>query len=222
VTLRAGTGTDYTFQWLRNGQPISGATSSTILAATAGNYTVQVANACLPVVSTAIPVTVRTAQTPVITVNSFTLTANATSDIQWLLNGVPITGATNPTYVVVQTGRYSVRGNVNGCGALTSADVYLVILATEPVVDANTLNVYPIPATRQLTISLASATTFQSLPTVRLTDLRGLTIQTATLQRNGKEYSVQLDVTDLPGGTFFVVVTDDKTQTSWVRRIRKQ
>ncbi|GAB3891578.1 S8 family serine peptidase [Spirosoma agri] len=222
VTLRAGTGTDYTFQWLRNGQPISGATSSTILAATAGNYTVQVANACLPVVSTAIPVTVRTAQTPVITVNSFTLTANATSDIQWLLNGVPITGATNPTYVVVQTGRYSVRGNVNGCGALTSADVYLVILATEPVVDDNTLNVYPIPATRQLTISLSSATTFQSLPTVRLTDLRGLTIQTATLQRNGKEYLVQLDVTDLPGGTFFVVVTDDKTQTSWVRRIRKQ
>jgi hypothetical protein len=222
VTLQAATGVDYTFQWLRNGQTISGATSSTVLASTAGNYAVKVANACSPVLSAAIPVSIQAPQTPVVTVNSFTLTSNATTNIQWLLDGVPITGATSLTYVAGKTGRYSVRGNVNGCGAVTSNDVYLAILAAEPIVEDNSLSVYPNPATRQVTISLSSATAFQQLPSVRLTDLRGLTLRTATLQRDGKNYSIQFDITDLPGGTFFVIVSDEKTQSNWVKRIFKQ
>ncbi|UHG91044.1 S8 family serine peptidase [Spirosoma oryzicola] len=222
VLLRAATGTDYTYQWLRNGQAISGATSSTLAATSTGNYSVRVANVCTPVQSAVIPVVIQTAQPPVITINSLTLTTNATSDVQWLINGVPIPGATNSTYAVVETGRYTVQGNVNGCGAAISGGVYLTILATEPVADDNTLAVYPNPASSQITISLSSAISLQQPPTLRLTDVRGLTLRTATLKRDGKGYSAELDVSDLPGGTFFVVVSDDKTQTNWVKRIRKQ
>ncbi|WP_461149326.1 S8 family serine peptidase [Spirosoma pulveris] len=222
VLLQANTGTGLTYQWYRNGQAISGATSSTLLTAAAGSYIVQVSNNCLPVNSAAVAITLQTAQTPTITTNGFTLTSNATTNIQWLLDGVPIAGATSPTYTVVKSGRYSVKGSVNGCGELISGDVYLTILATEPITDDVNLSVYPNPATRQITVSLADVSVSTKVPTVRLTNLTGQTVRTGTLQRDGKSYSTIFDVADLPGGTFFVVVEDDRAQNVRVKRIRKQ
>ncbi len=222
VTLRANTGAGLSYQWYRNGTAITAATSSTLLAAAAGNYTVQVTGVCTPAISAAVTISVQTTQTPVIITNGFTLTTNAVSNIQWLLNGVAIAGATSATYVVNQTGRYSVKGSVNGCGESISDDAYLTILATEPIVDDGTLSVYPNPATRQVTVLLASTLTLSKSPTARLTDLLGQTVRTATLQRDGKNYSVIFDVADLPGGTFFVVVETDQAQSVQVKRIRKQ
>lgn len=221
VTLQANTGSGLLYQWYRNGTVISAATSSTLSVASNGNYAVQVTGICAPARSAAVTISIRAAQTPTITVNSFTLTTNATSGIQWLLDGVPISGATSATYAVTKTGRYSVRGNVNGCGELISTEVYLVILDAEPVAEDNTLLVYPNPATSEVTVSLSSATSFPQSPTVRLVDIRGVTLHTTTLQRDGKSYSTQLDVTGLAGGTFFVIVSDDKAQSSWVKRIQK-
>ena len=110
----------------------------------------------------------------------------------------------------------------NGCGETISAEVVLTILATEPGPDDEGLLVYPVPATRQITITLSAESVGSSVPSLRLTDVRGLTVQTATLLREGKFYQAVLDVGDLPGGTFFVVVADDRTQRVRVKRIRKQ
>lgn len=183
---------------------------------------VQVANNCLPVNSTAVAVTVKTTQTPFITANGFSLSSNVTTNIQWLVDGVAIPGATSPTYTVVKTGRYSVKGSVNGCGEAISDEVYLTILATEPIVDDGNLSVYPNPAIRQVTVSLAASLALPKPPVVRLTNLNGQTVRTGTLSRDGKNYSTSLDIVDLPGGTFFVVVEDDQTQSVRVKRIRKQ
>ena len=219
VALQANTGTGLSYQWYRNNQLITGATSSTLLATTTGSYAVQVANNCLPIQSSAVAVSVQSAQVPVISVNSFTLTSNATTNIQWLLNGVPIPGATGPSYSVVQSGRYSVQGSVNGCGTAISNDVVLTILATEEPQDSEFL-VYPNPATRQVTISVTAVA--QYMPTVRLTDARGTTVRTAVLQRDGKNMAAVLDVADLAGGIYFVIVSGDQNQGIRVKRIRKQ
>jgi hypothetical protein len=201
---------------------ITGATSSTLQVATAGSYVVQVANSCLPVRSPAVAVSVRTPQIPTITINSFVLTTNAGGSIQWLLDGVAISGAGASSYSATKSGRYSVRGSVNGCGEAISDEVYLTILATDPDPGEALVSVYPNPATRQITVSLPATSSPQGTLKLRLTDLRGLTIRTATLQRDGKAYSTVLDVTDLPGGAFFVIVEDDKAQRVGVKRIRKQ
>ncbi|WP_460941318.1 GEVED domain-containing protein [Spirosoma humi] len=222
LTLQANTGTGFSYQWYRNGQAITGATASTLVTATAGSYVVQVGNNCLPVSSTAVTVTVRTTQTPFITANGFSLSSNVTTNIQWLVDGVAIPGATSPTYTVVKTGRYSVKGSVNGCGEAISDEVYLTILATEPTTDDGELNVYPNPATRQVTVSLSASLALPKSPSVRLTNLNGQTVRTGTLLRDGKNYLTTFDVADLPGGTFFVVVEDDRTQSVRVKRIRKQ
>ena len=219
VVLQANTGPGLSYQWYRDAQVIPGAVSSTIQAGTAGNYAVQVANSCLPVRSSVVAVSVQSAQVPVITTTGFTLTSNATGNIQWLLNGIPIPGANGASFAVVQSGRYSVRGNVNGCGEATSNDVFLTILATEPDPPNDEIVVYPNPATRQVTVSVTSAA-YSS--TVRLTDLRGVTVRTAVLRRDEKNRSAVLDVTDLAGGTFFVVVSDDQAQHVQVKRLHKQ
>ena len=220
VTLQANAGTDFLYQWYRNERAIPGAVSSTLQANATGNYVVQVSNSCLPVRSAAVAVAVRTAEVPVITTTGFTLTANATGNIQWLRDGVPIPGATGPSLVVVQSGRYAVRGSVNGCGETISNDVFLTILATEPEPQDEAVLVYPNPATRQLTVSVVSSGSYA--PTVRLTDVRGVTVRTGVLQRDGKNRSAVLDVADLPAGLFFVVVSDDQAQHVRVKRVRKQ
>lgn len=222
VTLQANTGTGLTYQWYVNNQAITGATSSTLQVATAGSYVVQVANSCLPVNSSAVTVNVQTAQTPTIVVNSYILSTNAVGSVQWLLDGIPISGASSTNYSASRTGRYSVRGSVNGCGEAISNEVYVTILATEPILNDSTLRVYPNPTTRQVTVSLPATSSIQGTPTLRLLDLRGLTIRTATLQRDGQTYSAILDVADLPGGAFLVVIEDGKSQRIGVKRLRKQ
>ncbi|WP_080059265.1 S8 family serine peptidase [Spirosoma aerolatum] len=220
LTLQTTNATGLTYQWYRNGQLISGATSSTFQANTAGNYSVRVANTCLPVSSSATTVAVNTPQTPAVTANGITLTSNAVSTIQWLLDGVPISGATSPNYTAIKSGRYAVQGNVNGCGVATSSEVVITILATEPASTEERLSVYPNPANKELTISWTVASLPQ-LPTFQLTDLQGRIVRRATLQKDGKSYSAVVDVSDLPDGTFFVVVEDDRTQSVQVKRIRK-
>jgi hypothetical protein len=219
LTLQANTGTGLLYQWYRDNQVISGAVSSTLQATTTGSYAVQVANSCPAVRSAAVAISVQTAQVPVITTTGFTLTSNVVGNTQWLLNGIPIPGATAPSYSVVQSGRYAVRGSVNGCGEAISADVVLAILANEPDPQEEEISVYPNPATRQVTVSVASSIPYAS--TIQLTDARGIPVRTATLQQDGKIRSAILPIADLPGGTFFVIVRDDRTQQVRVRRIYK-
>ncbi|MVM30744.1 S8 family serine peptidase [Spirosoma sp. HMF4905] len=222
LTLEAiTTGTGLAYQWYRNDALLTAATSSTLPVTTVGKYAVQVANTCFAR-SSVVTVSVNTPQNPVIITNGFTLTSNATSNIQWLMDGVPIAGATGTTYTVVKSGRYSVKGSVNGCGAGISNEVVLTILATEPVLSDDDLLVYPNPVTRQLTVSVAVSSSLSKPPALRLTDIQGRTIRNATLQLDGKNYSTVVDVGNLPGGTFFVVVEDERTQNVRVKRIHKQ
>jgi hypothetical protein len=219
LTLQANTGAGLSYQWYRNNQAVSGAVSSTFQASTTGSYAVQVANSCPAVRSSAVAVAVLSAQTPVITTTGFTLTSNVVGNTQWLLNGIPIPGATAPSYSVIQSGRYAVKGSVNGCGEAISADVVLAILANEPDPLEDDISIYPNPASRQVTVSITSSVPYAS--TVQLTDVRGVPVRMATLERNGKISSAVLPIADLPGGTFFVIIRDDKTQQVRVRRIYK-
>ncbi|GAB3962677.1 hypothetical protein GCM10028805_64280 [Spirosoma harenae] len=221
-TFMANTEAGLTYQWYRNGQVITGATSSSLQAAITGNYSVAVAGNCLPIRSSVISLSVNSPQIPVITANGIALTTNAISAIQWLLDGVAITGATSSSYTAIKSGRYSVNGSVNGCGAATSTEVVITILATEPIVNDDEFSVYPNPATKQLTVSFTAASSLLQPPNLRLIDLQGRTIKMVTLQKEGKSYSTVVDVANLSDGMFFVVIEDEQTQRVRIKRIQKQ
>jgi hypothetical protein len=119
-------------QWYLNGNPIGGATNQAYLATSAGNYTdIVTTSSCTSSPSRATTVTVNpTPATPTITPSgsttlctggSVTLTSNSVSGNQWYLNGNPIGGATNQSYVGTAVGNYTDTVTTNGCISAPSA-----------------------------------------------------------------------------------------------------
>ena len=118
-------------QWFLNGNPIGGATNTTFAATASGSYTVKTTNGnnCTSAASSAVVVTVNPIPaTPTISgAASFcaggntTLTSSSASGNQWFLNGNPIGGATNQTYVATAAGSYTVTVTASGCTSAASA-----------------------------------------------------------------------------------------------------
>jgi trimeric autotransporter adhesin len=140
-------GTGLTYQWMKNGLDISGATAATYTIssadlADAGSYSVKVSNACASEVSKSVPLTVTqsitistqpTAQT-LCTGGTATFSVVATGSkltYQWRKNNVNISGATGNTYTIsnvaaADAGSYNVV--VSGdCVSKTSHSVALTV-----------------------------------------------------------------------------------------------
>jgi hypothetical protein len=119
VLLSATTGSSYTYQWLKNGATINGATSQTYLASEAGDYSVTITNSgSCSSTSTEVTIVVNPLPTSNITANGPTifciggnvvLSANQSVgySYQWLLNGNAILGALSPDYSATTSGAYS-------------------------------------------------------------------------------------------------------------------
>lgn len=134
VTLKANTGSGYTYQWSKNGNPIPGATADSLNASSAGDYTVAVTSGSQTAVSIAItvaviapPMALVTASGPLTycTGNGLQLAASTGSGLtyQWQLNGNNINGATNSTYSVSGPGSYTVIVRNIACGTTSPAAV---------------------------------------------------------------------------------------------------
>ena len=151
VILNANTGTGLTYQWRLNGNPISGATSSSYTASTSGSYTVVVTNtSTCSATSSATLVTVNALPTATITAATATtfcqggsviLNANTGTGLiyQWRLNGTNITGATSSSYTANAIGSYTVVvTNTSTCSATSTATVVTVnALPTATITPAN-------------------------------------------------------------------------------------
>jgi hypothetical protein len=141
VTLTSSSATGN--QWHLNGNPIGGETNQTFVASASGNYTVVVtANGCTSAPSAATVVTVNPIPpTPTITPGgpttfcpggSVTLTSSSATGNQWFLNGNPIGGATNQTFVATASGSYTVVVTTNGCPSANSAATTVTATDTTP------------------------------------------------------------------------------------------
>jgi hypothetical protein len=126
VLLSCNTDPSFSYQWNRNGVPVSGATSSSIYAQLSGSYTVTIYQNTCPVTSNGISVTIN----PLPSIPTITSTGTITSCSGGSLTlSVPAgsssyswnTGATTASISVTQSGSYTVTvTNSNGC-ARTSA-----------------------------------------------------------------------------------------------------
>jgi gliding motility-associated-like protein len=127
LTSNAGSGN----QWYDGGVLISGQTSPTYSASTAGNYSViSTQSGCSSAASTATSVTVNTAPaTPSISSGGSTtfcaggsvlLTSSAAGGNQWYADGVLIVGQTATTYTAATAGNYTVISTQSGCSSAAS------------------------------------------------------------------------------------------------------
>jgi hypothetical protein len=137
VTLQSNSATG--IKWYLDGNLLPGPYNQSRTVSVAGSYTCQLNNTgCLSQFSDPIVVTVNPLPpAPTITPSgpttfcaggSVTLTSSAGSGNQWLLNGSPIGGATNTTFVASVAGDYSVRTtDGNGCTSPNSAATTVTI-----------------------------------------------------------------------------------------------
>lgn len=153
VVLKTNSATGLTYQWLRGGTPVSGATDSTYTASVAGAYTVTVtrtATTCSATTATATTVTVNPLPNVTVTAsNGSTICSGTATNLcvpsasgvtyQWYLNGPAITGATTACYNATLAGSYTVTAinTSTTCSATAAATVITVNPA--PVATATAL-----------------------------------------------------------------------------------
>jgi hypothetical protein len=149
ISLDAGIGSSYSYQWYNNGVAINAATSATYSAIASGNYSVRVSagNTC-QATSPVFPVTVNPSPKATVTAtgsvnfcsgNSVLLSAytNAGYTHQWFNNNLPIAGATQSNYIATLTGSYTVTSQLGSCSKTSPATVVTVL--PSPVVSVTPL-----------------------------------------------------------------------------------
>ncbi|MBC8173765.1 MAG: T9SS type A sorting domain-containing protein [Chitinophagales bacterium] len=165
TVLTANAGTGYTYQWIKDGVNITGATSITYNANSAGNYqvTVTMPEGCsalsVGTVATVIPLPKAKITTPhgkdLCGFTGLLLKGNAGVGYtyQWKKDGVNIPGATSKNYTATTIGDYrNVVSDANGC-VKTSPITTIIKTCRMGDVSSNELNVFPNPSSTSITIS---------------------------------------------------------------------
>jgi|GEM_PF-1196158 len=136
-----------TYQWYKNGSVVAGQTSATYTTTGTGTYfyVITNANGCKDTASsvnvTIYPTSAVTiiADGPTTFCNPGVVTLESTSTFssyQWYLSGVPITGATGPTYDATVAGSYTLQVvDVNGCPSSSGSINVIVNPQTIPVLN---------------------------------------------------------------------------------------
>ena len=163
VTLSANTGSGYTYQWQNNANNIIGATSSTYVATTSGNYTVVVTSGTLTATSSVTTVTVNplpivtaTNLGPVCIHDTIKLFTSPGSSYAWTGPNSYTSTQQNPVLfdaAIANAGTYTVTvTDANGCFANNSTSV---VVNTLPVVTAGSNSPICAGGTLNLTSSAA-------------------------------------------------------------------
>jgi len=148
VVLTANPGTGYSYQWLKDGVNMNGATSASFTATQGGSYTVSITLNGVSSVSNATVVSIVNIDAPTIaaggpltfnTGGSVVLSSSTGSGYtyQWAKDGVNINGATGSSFTATQSGSYTVTVSLNGQSNTSTATVVNVVNVPVPTITAS-------------------------------------------------------------------------------------
>ncbi|MBS1546569.1 MAG: PQQ-dependent sugar dehydrogenase [Bacteroidetes bacterium] len=135
---------------------------------------------------------------PVATFDGTALTSTPGNSWQWLLNGVPVPGATGQSFVPQANGTYQVRVNLGSPCILVSAGV---VVNTVGVAEHGGFHpaVYPQPAQSRLDLRYEGV---KPAYTVMVMDVLGKTLQ--TLEWRGADALLSIDVSGVAPGSYLL------------------
>jgi hypothetical protein len=233
ITLTANSGSGITYQWIKNGANVTGATNSTYSTSKAGSYQVTEGNN-FNCISTSPTTTISVNSNPIATITplgdldicstgSVVLQANAGTGLtyQWKKGDNIIAGATNQTYTATQAKKYKVIvTNSNGCSK-TSSSITVINSCKltedfETSTNGDLLKVYPNPTGGKFTLEMKLNIDANSYAKIEIMNLIGQKVYSKTVQVSEGELEDEITLNqNLPDGMYLVkVIIKDKVATS--------
>ncbi len=213
LTLQANTGTGFTYQWYKENQTISGATSASYTLNQAGSYTVKVSepSGC-ETTSSATVVRSQSVTIPTITRQDLQLTSSSATAYQWYRDSTLISGALSQTYLAGQSGSYQVETTqAAGCKARSQA-VTVTITSVELVQNTTIFKVLPNPTQERIRIEYYTPNASNVSATIFSND--GKTLVTQAMYPLGTSYYLEVDVSRWSGGLYLVQIIDENQRVS--------
>jgi hypothetical protein len=202
-------------QWYKDGIAIHNAIDASYTASQPGNYTLRtIEDGCASGASKGIDIITKPIPIkPVITALANTLSSSAASGNQWYLNGTAIMGANKSSLMPQVSGQYTVLVTQNNCSALSDTLSFVAkeIAASSQLEDD--VSIYPNPVIDKLVVANNNLRILR----IQLVNAIGRIVYSANLTTG----SVNIPMKQLPGGTYYLRVTDTKKNEMIVRNIVK-
>ena len=209
--LTANAGANYTYQWLKDGQQISGETSAIYKAGASGAYSVIVTeNGLCSITSPVVTASILTPITPQITFNGSLLTLSSGTNPTWYVDGSVVTGVTTNSITPSKSGLYTVKStDANGCEAFSSGLAVTITAIEEEISTESSAKIFPNPATDKFRVEYRTPERPKSVQ-AEIINVLGMTLTSKNLSRQANGvYTVDFDVSKQNQGKFFVRITTE-------------
>ncbi|MFN8323707.1 MAG: T9SS type A sorting domain-containing protein [Chitinophagales bacterium] len=149
--------------------------------------------------------------TPTISQNGNVLTSSAASSYQWYLNSGVLSGATQQSYTVTQTGWYSVEvSNTQSCSSISDS-LYVVATSIEAVNLDKVINIVPNPFSTQFEIKVSTSVQNMNGWSVTITDELGRQVYV----NRQLDYINYVDLSNHASGIYFVNLNTGKERRTF-------
>ena len=209
--LTATLGNNLSYQWLKDGVAISGATASVYKASLAGTYTVTaVENGLCSVTSSPVMASIFIPLAPKIEFIGNVLSIPTGTNPTWYVGGVVIPNANQTTVSPTKSGFYTVKStDANGCESLSDNFSLTITAVEEEIVSETIVKVSPNPATDKIRVEYSSPNPTKSVQ-AEIINLFGIVLTSKNLVRQNGIYTAEIDVSKQNQGKFFVrIITDN-------------